>query len=73
LKFHFTTEKDQIQVSLVEGKKRITNRLRIKRLQQNPIIPTKGSRMAAGDDIYALKDGTLPAQRQMLVDTGIAI
>jgi len=29
--------------------------------------------MAAGHDIYALKDGTIPAQRHMLVDTGIAI
>jgi len=29
--------------------------------------------MAAGHDIYALKTGTIPAQRQMLVDTGIAI
>jgi len=29
--------------------------------------------MAAGQDIYALKDGTIPAQRQMLVDTGIPI
>jgi len=29
--------------------------------------------MAAGHDIYAVKDGTIPAQRQMLVDTGIAI
>jgi len=66
-------KKERIQVSLVEGKKRITNRLRIKRLQQYAIVPTKGSRMAAGHDIYALKDGTIPAQRQMLVDTGIAI
>jgi len=45
--------KDRIQVSLVEGKKRITNRLRIKRQQQNAIVPTKGSRMAAGHDFYA--------------------
>jgi len=29
--------------------------------------------MPAGHDIYAQKDGTIPAQRQMLVDTGIAI
>ena len=29
--------------------------------------------MAAGHDMYALRDGTIPAQRQMLVDTGIAI
>ena len=65
--------KDRILVSLVEGKKRITNRLRIKSLQRNAIVPTKGSRMAAGHDIYALKSGTIPAQRQMLVDTGIAI
>jgi len=42
-------------------------------MQQKAIIPTKGSMMAAGHDIYALKDGTMPAQRQILVDTGIAI
>jgi len=65
--------KDRIQVSLGEGKKRTTNRLTIKRLQQKVIMPTKGSRMVAGHDIYALKDGTIPAQREMLVDTGIAI
>jgi len=29
--------------------------------------------MAGGHDIYALKDGTIPAPREMLVDTGIAI
>jgi len=65
--------KDRIQVSLVEEKNQMTNRLRIKRLQRNAIVPTKGSRMAAGHDIDTLKDGTIPAQRQMLVDTGIAI
>jgi len=65
--------KDRIQVSLVEEKKRITNRLRIKRLQRTAMVPTKGSRMAAGHDIYALREGTIPAQRQMLVDTGSAI
>jgi len=64
--------KDKIQVSLVEEKKRTINRLRIKRLQQNAIIPTKGSRMAVGHDIHARKDGTIPAQRQMLGDTGMA-
>jgi len=29
--------------------------------------------MAAGHDIYGFRDGTIPAQRHMLVDTGIAI
>jgi len=54
-------KKERIQVSLVEGKKRTTNRLRIKMLQQNAIGPTKGSRIAAGYDIYSVKDGTIPA------------
>ena len=66
-------KKDRIQVSLVEGKKRTRNQLRVKRLQQNAIVPTKGSRMAAGHYSYALKDCTIPAQRLMLVDTGIGI
>jgi len=57
----------------VEEKKRITHWLRIKRLQRNAIVSTKGSRITAGHDIHALRDGTIPAQRQMLVDTGIAI
>ena len=65
--------KDRIQVGLVKRKVTTTNRLRIKRLSQQAIIPTKGSRMAAGHDIYGLKNGTIPAQRQMLVETGIAI
>jgi len=66
-------KKDRIQISLLEAKKRTTNRLRAKRLQQDATISRKDSRMAAGHDIYALKDGTIPAQRQMLVETGIAI
>ena len=36
-------------------------------------IPTKGSRMAAGHDIYALDEGSIPANGQELVGTGIAI
>ena len=65
--------KDRIQVGLVKQKTAITNRLGIKRLSQQAIIPTKGSRMAAGHDIYAVKNGTIPAQRQILVETGISI
>ena len=62
-----------MQIALVKRKSIMTNQLRIKKLSQHAIIPTKGSRMAAGHDIYALRDGTIPAQRQMLVDTGIAV
>ena len=65
--------KDSIQVGLVKRKVTTTNPLRIKGLSQQAIIPTKGSRMAAGHDIHALKKGTIPAQRQLLVETGIAI
>ena len=36
-------------------------------------MPTKGSRMAAGHDIYALEEGMIPAKGQVLVRTGIAI
>ena len=43
--------KDRIQVGLVKQKNTTTNRLRIKRLSQQVIIPTRGSRMAAGHDI----------------------
>ena len=50
-----------------------SNRNGIKKLFRDAIIPTRGLKMAAGHDIYALRDGTIPAQRQMLVDTGIAI
>jgi len=42
-------------------------------VQQKAIISTTGSRMAAGHDIYTLKDGTIPVHREMIVDTGIAI
>ena len=36
-------------------------------------MPIKGSRMAAGHDIYALEEGIIPAKGQMLVRTGIAV
>ena len=65
--------KDRIQVCLVKPKVKTTNRERIKKLSQQAIIATKGSRMAAGHDIYALKNGNIQAQRQMLVEMAIAI
>ena len=36
-------------------------------------MPTKGSRMAAGHDIYAQEKGLVPAKGQILVGTRIAI
>ena len=36
--------------------------IRIKKLSEDATIPTKGSRMAAGHDLYALKEIPLPAK-----------
>ena len=47
--------------------------LRIMKLSDKAIIPTKGSRFAAGQDIYALTDGLVPAKGQTMVETRIAI
>ena len=51
----------------------MTNELRIRKLSCKAIIPTKCSRMAAGYDIYTLKDDIISVQREMLVAIGIAI
>jgi len=37
------------------------NRVRVKRLSNKGILPTKGSRLAAGHDIGAISEFTLPA------------
>ena len=48
-------------------------RLRIIKLSDEAIIPTKGSRFTAGHDIDALPNGMVPAKGQTMVETGIAI
>ena len=47
--------------------------IRIKRLSAKATLLTKGSRLAAGHDIYAINEFTIPAQGQVLAETGIAI
>jgi len=47
--------------------------LRIMKLSDKAIIPTKGLRFSAGHDIYALTDRLVPAKGQTMVETGIAI
>ena len=47
--------------------------IRIKRLSTKAILPTKGSRLVAGHEIYAINDFTIPAQGQVLAETGNAI
>ena len=47
--------------------------IRVKRLSSRATIPTKGSRLAAGHDIYAINQFIIPEQGQVLAETGIAI
>jgi len=43
------------------------------KMASNARLPSRGSRLWAGHDLYALEDMLIPAQRQRLVRTGIAI
>ncbi|BEJ12132.1 hypothetical protein CspHIS471_0205920 [Cutaneotrichosporon sp. HIS471] len=47
--------------------------LRVKRLAPEAIIPTRGSASAAGFDLYASRDSTVPARGKAMVDTDISI
>jgi dUTP pyrophosphatase len=47
--------------------------LLVKRLSDKAKLPTRGSAFAAGYDIYASKDTTVPARGKVLVDTDISI
>ncbi|EMR71696.1 putative deoxyuridine 5 -triphosphate nucleotidohydrolase protein [Eutypa lata UCREL1] len=47
--------------------------LLIKKLSDKARLPTRGSAFAAGYDLYAAKETTIPARGKALVDTDIAI
>ena len=47
--------------------------IKLKKLDERAIIPTRGSAMAAGMDLYALDAVTLGAGETVLVHTGIAL
>merc|ERR1712000_240453 len=47
--------------------------LLIKKLSDKARLPTRGSAFAAGYDIYAAKETTIPARGKVLVDTDISI
>ena len=47
--------------------------LRIKLLRSKAKMPAKGSRMAAGHDLYAMEEVLIPAKSQTLVDTGLVV
>lgn len=47
--------------------------LLIKKLSATAKLPTRGSDFAAGYDLYASKDTTVPARGKALVDTDISM
>ena len=77
-------EPDHFQISLVQiGHNQEDERyesdiseqddaLSIKILSSKAKMPTKGLRMAAGHDLYAMEEVLIPAKDQTLVDTGLA-
>jgi len=64
--------KRKAETALVPERREPTS-LRIMKLSDKGIIPTKASRFAAGHDINALTDGLVAAKGQIMVETGIAI
>lgn len=54
-------------------KKQKLDSLRILRRSDNATIPTKGSALAAGYDLYASEDTVIPAQDNGLVSTDISV
>ena len=65
-------QKRSAETALTPEKREPTS-LQTMKLLDKAIIPTKGSRFAAGHDIYAVTEGLVPAKGQTLVETGIAI
>jgi len=65
-------QKRKAESALVPEKYEPTS-FRVMKLSDKAIIPTKGSRFAAGHDIYGLTDSLVPAKGQTMVETGIAI
>ncbi|GAA5868787.1 hypothetical protein JCM3774_003894 [Rhodotorula dairenensis] len=45
----------------------------VQRLSQTAQLPTRGSALAAGYDMYSAEDKTVPAQGKALISTGLAI
>jgi len=47
--------------------------IRIQRLDEKARIPTKGSKLAAGHDLYSIENILIPANNRALVKIGLAI
>src|ERR1700712_2097282 len=64
---------DEDEGYVTEPEQKTYQGIRIKRLSAKATIPTKGSRLAAGHDLYGIHEFTILAQGQVLAETRIAI
>ena len=55
------------------GKEQLPHLLMFTRLSEKAVAPSRGSAGAAGYDLYAAHDVTIPAQGKALVKTDIAV
>lgn len=51
----------------------LLNQLKVVLRSENARLPTKGSELSAGYDIYAAENGMIPAQGQGLIGTDVSI
>jgi len=65
------TQSEQLQQELPQLEKEIC--IRIQRLDEKAQIPTKGSKLAAGHDLYSIEDILIPANSRVLVKIGLAV
>jgi len=47
--------------------------IQVMKIAAKAMLPSRGSRFSAGQDLYALEDMLIPARGQKLIGTGIAI
>ena len=47
--------------------------IRVKKIRDNAILPTRGSAAAAGYDLYAAEGAFIPAGKTVMVGTGLAM
>jgi dUTP pyrophosphatase len=62
-----------IKMSTLEGAASMVKRLAVKRLSERAQMPRRGSDGAAGLDLFAAEDVTVPARGRALVKTDLAI
>ena len=69
----FSTTLPTISEFILPTKESVPRSLLFSKLSEKAITPSRGSRDAAGLDLYAAHDAVIPAQGKALVKTDIAI